>query len=162
MAGAVLLASVPPHGLARASAELAWRDPAVWRAMGAFATRGPKDADLGALRRGLFAGAVTEEAFAAMGARMGRESMAAMMRATLGPPFAPLRRPGFPVLVAGGAEDRLVPPLDQALTALTYGCARIVAPGLGHMAMLEPGWDGLAGGIVGWARDAVAARPVTT
>ncbi|MGS4944343.1 alpha/beta hydrolase [Meridianimarinicoccus sp. RP-17] len=134
-AGTVLLASVPPYGTWRASAELALTAPHVWRMLGRFALEGPAAADMDLMRQVFFPGGVRDRTFLALVANLRDESLAALVQASGWPPFAPLPGPREDVLVIGGGRDVVVPPTDTWLTAGYYGTRPVILPGAGHMLM---------------------------
>jgi len=153
-AGTVLLCSVPPYGLWRASAELALTDPVLWIELARMSLYGPGAIDPAVLREGLFPGGISDRDFARLQAQMRDESLAALVQTVGLPPFAPPPGPRSDVLVAGGAWDRLVPPTDLRLSALYYGGMPVVAPKVGHVPMLEAGGAALVPAIL----DFIAAR----
>jgi hypothetical protein len=55
-----------------------------------------------------------------------------------------------PVLVMGAAEDRITPPRVQRKIATRYGAPYEEAAGHAHMLMLEDGWEGPFGTVLGW------------
>ena len=137
-AGTVLLASVPPYGTWRASAELALTAPQVWRMLGQFALNGPAGADMALMREVFFPGGVTDRVFRTVVDNLRDESLAALVQAGGWPPFAPFPGSRRDVLVIGGGRDRVVPPTDIWLTAGWYGTRPVVLDGAGHMLMHEP------------------------
>lgn len=137
-AGTVLLASVPPYGTWRASAELALLAPEVWRMLAGFALHGPAGADMALMRQVFFPRGVADRTFAALAANLRDESLAALVQASGWPPFAPLPGPRGDVLVIGGGRDVVVPATDTWLTAGYYGTRPVILPGAGHMLMHDP------------------------
>lgn len=137
-AGTVLLASVPPYGTWRASAEMAMLQPELWCNLALFSLWGLNAVDLNVLRKGFFPGGIEDAVFEGLVQNLRDESLTATLQAAGLPPFAPL--PGFrrDVLVLGGARDRMVPTLDTVMTAAYYGSMARIIPGAGHMMMLEP------------------------
>lgn len=55
-----------------------------------------------------------------------------------------------PLLLFSGSDDRFIPTKTVARVARRYGAPLNVMPGHGHMIVLEPGWEELAGTIAGW------------
>ena len=65
----------------------------------------------------------------------------------------PMRRnrpPGMPVMVLGAAQDRSVSRAALRATASAYRTHAEVLPAMGHDIMLEPGWETGAARIHGW------------
>jgi pimeloyl-ACP methyl ester carboxylesterase len=56
----------------------------------------------------------------------------------------------LPMLVIGGDQDRFIPLSVVTKVAARYGAPLRVAPGRGHMLLLEPGWEEIAGWIDQW------------
>ncbi|MFP4233587.1 MAG: alpha/beta hydrolase [Nitriliruptoraceae bacterium] len=136
----VLLASVPPdHGLEVATA-LARHDPAAFTR--ALAGRPPQP------RPATLYGPRTDPATARRGTdRLGPESWLATQQLVLP------RRTGeltSPLLVLGGAEDRVVPPSAVIRTARRFGVQARLLRGMGHQLMLEPDQDAVLRLVLGW------------
>jgi pimeloyl-ACP methyl ester carboxylesterase len=56
------------------------------------------------------------------------------------------------MLVLGAERDILVPPSDVEQAARAYGTAAEIFPGMGHVMMLEAGWQKVADRIIEWTR----------
>ncbi len=149
-AGSVLLCSVPPYGLWRASAEMAFTDPLLWLEMARMSLYGPTAVDPTLLRETLFPGGVSNRDFDRMQANLRDESLMALAQ-TLGlPPFAPPPGPRRDVLVIGGGRDRLVPAIDLHMTAFYYGGVPVFLPEAGHVPMLESAGTAAVRAILDW------------
>ncbi len=143
LAGLVLLCSVPPYGLGRASAEMLAFRPKTWATLARLVSQGMTSASPKALESIFLPGGAAPEVLDWLTRNLTDEAMAAMVQAMGWRPIAPppvwlapfLSRP--PVLVIGGSKDLLVPPTDVGLTALWHGGRAHVIPGAGHMPMLE-------------------------
>ncbi|MFV0359080.1 alpha/beta hydrolase [Tropicimonas sp.] len=147
-AATVLLCSVPPYGLWRASFETAMCNPLLWMALARFSLFGVSEVDTGLMRRNLFPGGITEAEFQRLLPRFTDESLAATIRTTGFPPFAPLPGPRADMLVIGASQDRLLPLTDICLTGLYYGVAPKIVRGAGHMPMYEPAHAGETAGLI--------------
>jgi pimeloyl-ACP methyl ester carboxylesterase len=55
-----------------------------------------------------------------------------------------------PLLVIAGADDKFIPAKIVSRVARRYGAPLRVMPGRGHMLVLEPGWQELAGIVADW------------
>ena len=87
-------------------------------------------------------------------ARMTDESPLAQLETI----FAPRpQRSTAPVLVMGGARDRLVPAHDVVRTAKTYGTRARLFSAMGHDLMLDGGWDHALDVMLGWLDEQVPA-----
>jgi len=154
-AATVLMSSVPPYGLWRASLEMALTNPALFGALQDFSLGGIAALNHAVMKANLFPGGDTAHAYARMVPQLTDESLKAMMGSLGWPPFAPLPHPRRDVMVIGGTEDRFVPALDATATAFYYGTVPRIVPGAGHMMMHEAVAPGVAGDI----RDFLESRP---
>ncbi|WP_240722691.1 alpha/beta fold hydrolase [Poseidonocella sp. HB161398] len=135
----VLLASVPPYGLWRASMEMAWLNPELYMALMDFSMAGLNPGNIGVMRHNLFPRGISDRDFGELVPKMTDESLRAMTQALGFPPFAPLPGPQSDVLVIGGELDRMVPVPDAYGTAFYYGGIPRIIPGAGHVLMMgEP------------------------
>lgn len=150
LAGTVLLCSVPPYGLWRASLETLWLNPVLWKELVLFSLFGLEKTNIAVLRRNLFPNGVDDAIFIRLLERMQNESPAAINSAIGWPPIAPppLTQPN--VLVIGGMRDSLVPPLDVVMTAAYYGVEPHLLEGAGHMLMYEPAGHTAAQIVLDW------------
>lgn len=55
-----------------------------------------------------------------------------------------------PLMVITASEDRFVPPKVVERIARRYGTPLVIAYGRGHMVILEPDWESLAGRVADW------------
>ena len=149
-AGTVLLCSVPPYGMWRASLEAFWLNPILWKELVVFSLFGLERTDIEVLRKNLFPGGVDDAVFLRLLDRAEDESLIAMNGAIGWPPIAPppLSQPNM--LVIGGMNDMLVPPLDVTLTAAYYGVEAHLLQGAGHMLMYEPAGHEAAELVLAW------------
>ncbi len=157
LAGCVLLCSVPPYGLWRASLEMLLRTPDLWREMGVYSLCGLAAADMEVVRRGLFPSGIDDSSFDRLAARLQDESIRAVSGALGWSPFAPPPLSQSNMLVIGGAEDRLVPPMDVALTGLYYGVQAHIIAEAGHMLMFEESGVRAADIVLKWLDQLTAA-----
>ncbi|HXQ15076.1 MAG TPA: alpha/beta hydrolase [Caulobacteraceae bacterium] len=58
-----------------------------------------------------------------------------------------------PVLAVAGERDRVHPPATVAQIAERYGGATLVMDGMSHWLVGEPGWEGVATGVLGWLEE---------
>ncbi|MCX6396349.1 MAG: alpha/beta fold hydrolase [Propionibacteriales bacterium] len=150
-AGAVLVASVPPRGVIGVVAGLARRHPGrLLRSLSTFdlypLVRGPERT-----REMFYSGALDDAAVARYSAALGNESYRAFLdMMVLSLPRRTKIRGRAPMLVLGGAEDRIFPPADVRATAAAYGTTAQIFDGMAHNLMLEVGWERVAEAIEEW------------
>jgi pimeloyl-ACP methyl ester carboxylesterase len=148
--GAVLLASVPPQGLLSSSLALAFSNPRLFSDVNSMMHHGR--VPLEALQRVLFAHPVEVEKLRACYRRMQLESQRAMWDMTFFN-LPHLRRGRCPpMLVLAAGSDILVPASQAQLVATYYGTEAEVFPDMGHLMMLEAGWQQVADRIIAWMR----------
>lgn len=135
----VLLAPVPPEGLWASNLRLLLDDPALWRQVARLSDM-PGTADP-ALATRLFGPRMPEAAARRVVARLGGESGAAILEAQAPQPVLPGWAAACPATVITGGADRLIPPDAAWRCALWHGTVPQVLPELGHLLMLEPGWE---------------------
>jgi alpha-beta hydrolase superfamily lysophospholipase len=144
----VLVASAPPvHGLGFATAMLR-HDPATARRRRSSGPHRPRDGTF-------FGSAMPHDEARRHTARLGEEAVAAAWQVAL-----PRRVPDVraPVLVLGGADDRLLSPRDVIRTARTYGTQARIFPGMGHDLMLGPGNLGVLDVMLDWLEEHAVRR----
>src|SRR5512141_1543613 len=148
--GAVLMASVPPQGLLSASIALAFSNPGLFADLNSMLHRGR--ASLATLQHALFASPVAPDELLAYYRLMQPESQRAMWDMTFFD-LPRLRRERCPpMLVLGADSDVLVPPSQAEQAARSYGTEAEIFTGMGHVMMLEAGWQKVADRIIEWLR----------
>jgi non-heme chloroperoxidase len=147
--GLVLMASVPPYGLAPSLLTMGLTDPDLLGRISLLETRGDR-ASMATLARALFSVDGGETAARRYIGRMhGGYSRAArdLMRHDL----VPLRaRYPAPVLVLGARNDAFLTPVAVRATARTYATRAHIFPDMAHAMMLEPRWEQVAEHIAAW------------
>jgi pimeloyl-ACP methyl ester carboxylesterase len=149
-AGTALMASVPPGGLMSANIAMMWSEPRLWRELSAMFTSGPRSADLGVLREGLFSNRIDAVEFERFAARVGDESRVIGFELQGLRPFAPMPWQAPPMLVLGGSADRFIRKQDLYATAAWYGVEAAILPDLSHSVMLDPDWQRAADALLAW------------
>lgn len=149
-AGAALMASVPPGGLMSANIAMMWSEPRLWRELSAMFTSGPRSADLGVLREGLFSNRIDAVEFERFAGRVGDESRVIGFELQGLRPFAPMPWQTPPMLVLGGSADRFIRKQDLYATAAWYGVEAAILPDLSHSLMLDPDWKRAADALLAW------------
>jgi pimeloyl-ACP methyl ester carboxylesterase len=153
----VLMAPVPPHGLAGSLFTLATRDPPLFAALNTMQlANAGEDAALRGVRDYLFSQTVSEADTRRHLTRMQRESSRAL--ADLAWPQHLWIRPavGIPALVLGAERDAFFPLSMINEAAAFHDVKPRVFPDMAHVMMLEPGWQDVAAAIVDWL---VASNP---
>jgi len=148
--GAVLMASVPPHGLLAASITLAFSNPGLFADLNAMLHRGR--ASVASLQHALFASPIAPDELRAYYRLLQPESQRAMWDMTFFDLSRVRRERCPPMLVLGAERDILVPPSQTEEVARAYGTQAEVFPGMGHVMMLEVGWQQVADRIIEWVR----------
>lgn len=150
LAGAALVASPGPAGLAPTLWRLASASPDVLTALmiaqvGGGAMLGPADA-----RRAFFTEDTPDEWIAAVAFPPSPESPAALFDGLAWDlPFWPAAR-RTPMLALMGDADAFVPLTDLWALALAYGAETEILPGRGHGLPFDPAWQSLAWRINAW------------
>lgn len=156
-AGLVLMASVPPHGLMRASWSMYHRNPSLWDELLKASAGDMNGVDFGVLERGLFSAFAAPEDREQLLRRLAAPAVQASVELMGWQPIAPLPWLAPPTLVIGGARDDFVPLTDVLLTGAYYGQTPDILPECGHAIMLEPGWRSAAERICAWLNARFAA-----
>lgn len=162
-AAAVLMASVPPHGLAGSFIGMAFGNPGLFVDMAKMQVFGPAVSDGDSVRRALFSDETPQDTIDKMLYRLQGESTMAIFD-LLGldlPSSAPTL--DLPVLVLGAENDSFVFRGALEATARTYRTRPIIFPRMAHAMMLEHHWETVAKTILDWLNDilpdAEAASP---
>lgn len=148
--GAVLLAPVPPTGLATIATRLAVERP---DALAHMMRLDPMrlSADVLTALRPFYFGERTDPALLDQASgHISAESPRAILDLSLRLHWAAPERNGTPLAVIGAGDDRICTPADVRATARHHGVEAIIVPGLAHMLMLEPGWESVASAIARW------------
>jgi pimeloyl-ACP methyl ester carboxylesterase len=155
---AVLMASVPPHGMVGTFFGMAFSNPMLFRELAMVQMFGPRVANGESIRRALFSEDTPEEVIQKCMPRMQAESSLAIFD-LMGLDLPPSSRTlDFPVLVMGAENDAFVYRGGLEATAQTYGTKAEIFPGMAHAMMLEHGWEKVADRILGWLDEPAPAR----
>lgn len=147
---AVLMASVPPHGMVGTFFGMAFSNPMLFRELAMVQMFGPRVANGDSVRRALFSPDTPEEVIQKCMPRMQAESSLAIFD-LMGLDLPPSSRSlDFPVLVMGAENDAFVYRGGLEATAQTYGTTAEIFPGMAHAMMLEHGWEKVADRILEW------------
>lgn len=149
--GAVLLASLPPGGVAGVVTSLSVRHPLAMLRANLLLSLRPLVGTVALVRELLFTASTPQHVVDSCHARLQDESYPAFidMLAFVRP--AP-RRVRAPVLVIGAEMDGIIDAAEIHNTARAYGVEPLIFPGMGHDMMLEAGWQEVADRIDAWVR----------
>ncbi|RXZ42164.1 alpha/beta hydrolase [Crenobacter cavernae] len=148
-AAVALLASVPPSGLAASSWRLTTRSPAMLMRLNLY-QQGQYQPDLAELREMLFSPAASDRTIAEFARHAQPESQRAVLEMAFVPPLLQPRLPDVPALVLGATGDALISADDVAATARRLRSPAEMLPGIGHMMMLDAGWERVAARLLSW------------
>jgi non-heme chloroperoxidase len=151
-AGAVLMASVPPRGLAGPGLSLAIWNPVAALSIGAAQSLGGRWGAPEVMQDALFSSALGASQALGYLARMGPESTQAMLDMYGGDLPDPGHTAVCPMLVLGAADDALIPGAFVRATARGYGAPLRVLDGIGHVMMLDAAWESAADCLLDWMR----------
>ncbi|WP_018259889.1 alpha/beta hydrolase [Methylobacterium sp. WSM2598] len=149
--GLVLLAPLPPDGLALVGARIALTDPGFWVEALAGALLPGRGPAVALSRHWLFSEGLSFERARAYAARMSAESPVALAEAHWPAPTVPAALMGLPALVVGGARDRMIWPATTWRTALYHGAQHRTVPDIAHFLQLDYGAEGVARLLIDWA-----------
>jgi pimeloyl-ACP methyl ester carboxylesterase len=144
---AVLMASVPPHGLLGSLLGMALTNPVLDREIAWAQALEPRSV---AVRRALFSDDTPDDEVRGYLDRFQPESTLVILD-LLGLDLPPSRpRLNLPVLVLGAENDGFVFSGALEATARTYRTRPEILPGLAHAMMLDHGWERVARRILDW------------
>lgn len=147
---AALLAPVPPTGLVPVAARLAVERPDYFaHMMGLDPMRLSVDV-LEALRPFYFSDRVDRAILAESASHLASESPRAILDLSMRLHWLKPERNDAQLMVLGAEGDRICTPNDARATARHHGVEAVILPGMAHMLMLEPEWEGAARAIAGW------------
>ncbi|MEL6182592.1 MAG: alpha/beta fold hydrolase [Myxococcota bacterium] len=158
IAGAVLMASVPPTGLLWPAAWVAITQPMLAQRLALMATGGPRLAALlgsgrQSIDRALLATDVADKDRERYMTLFQGESQRVALDMSSVDPFLACRVPSrLPMLILGAERDLLVPRSVVAMTGLTYSRPWNIVPRLAHVMMLEAEWERAMSPILTWLK----------
>lgn len=150
IAGAVLMASVPPNGLAGPGLSLAVWNPAAALNIGSVQAMGGDRGSPSVMRDALFSSHIQHQTALAFLAKMGPESTRAMMDMYGGDLPAIDMPPSVPIHVLGASDDELIPSAFVRATARRFGTSPHILDDMGHLMMLDAEWTQAAESVLDW------------
>ena len=159
---AVLMASVPPHGLLGTFCGIAFTNPLMFYELGMIQTLGPWMADAAAVRRALFSDDTPPAVIERVVPRLQAESSMVVLD-LVGldlPPSTPSAELQTPVLVLGAENDAFVFRGGLEATAKAFRTVPEIFPSMAHAMMLEAGWEAVAARICDWLEETLALEPL--
>lgn len=153
VAGAVLMAPVPPQGLAGSAFLLAAQDPELFREIGLIQYAHPAYATLAGLKKAMFSASIGDDEALAYFKRMQQESQRALFDLSWPQYFWIGAAGDLPVKVMGAELDAFFPPYMIRETGRVYGAEPDIIPDMAHAMMLEPHWERAAERMLAWLRE---------
>jgi pimeloyl-ACP methyl ester carboxylesterase len=149
---AILLASVPPHGAGPAALRVAWRHPLAFLKTNLQMRLGPLVGTPELAHDMLFSREMPAEQVRAYFAKLQDETYLGFLDMMLLNLPRPRRVAPLPLLVLGGAADRIFSPGEVRATARAYRATGQIYPHLPHDLILEAGWQAVADKMITWLR----------
>jgi pimeloyl-ACP methyl ester carboxylesterase len=149
-AGAVLVASVPPTGVLRATLRIARHHPVPFVKANASLRLSPLVATPELVRNLLFSGWTPDEQIDTYQQRLQDESYRGFLDMLALNLVKTKHVNRLPMLVLGAEEDAIVSQSQIHRTAAVYGAEAEIFPNMGHDMMLEPEWAAVAERIHIW------------
>jgi alpha-beta hydrolase superfamily lysophospholipase len=146
---AVLMASAPPRGVARATLRVALRHPVAFVKANLTMSMMPLFGTPQLAREALFSADMPQDKVARYFSRLQDESYRAYLD-MMGLSLPGSSQVKSPILVMGAGDDRLIAQKEIETTARTYRTQAVVVPGMAHDMMLEAGWQAVADQILEW------------
>lgn len=146
---AVLLASVPPTGVARIALRVARRHPLVIIKSLLTLHMYPIIGTHQLAREAFYSADMPQEKVQDYFSRLQDESIRGFLDMLIPNRFNP-GQAHTPLLVLGAADDGFISPREIATTARAYGVNEEIFPGMAHDIMLEAGWQTVADRILMW------------
>ena len=152
-AAAVLVASVPPTGVAGATARIARSHPVQFLKANATLRLAPLVATPKLVHHLFFSATTSPTDVGRYQRRMQDESYRAFLDMLVLDRVKTARSSAVPLLVLGAGDDAIIATAAVRRTAITYGTEAEFFPGAGHDMMLDPQWSAVATRIAQWLAD---------
>lgn len=152
LAAVVLMAPVPPTGLAAPAMQLVMQNPSLF--MDVARAHAGEMASPASLQQALFSDSVPDWLSESLIGRFQHESRLAVAGLYAGHIPNTVALWGTPMRVVGARRDQLIPPAHVQWTASLCGCSAHIYEDMGHGLMLEPGWEAVAADTADWLAEA--------
>ncbi|MGO9286776.1 alpha/beta hydrolase [Mycobacterium sp.] len=149
-ARAILVASVPPTGVLRATLRIARRHPVPFVKANASLRLAPLVATPELVRELFFSASTPDEQVKAYQQRLQDEGYRGFLDMLALNLVKTKQVKRVPMLVLGAGDDAIVSQRQIRRTAALYGAEAEIFPNMGHDMMLEPGWAAVAERIHLW------------
>ena len=153
---AVLLASVPSRGGLGATIRIAGRHPVAFLKTNLQLRLWPLVETRALAHEAFFSSSMSAEQVEAYFLKIQDESYRAFLDLLALNLPRPSKNTKVPMLVLGGADDKIFTPNEVRATARTYKADLEIFPNMAHDMMLEAGWQKVADRIIAWLRSKVA------
>ena len=153
---AVLMASVPPTGLAMPTLRLMLGDPWLFVQISLAHSWNPQVVDFKSARRAIFSHDIPDSELARFADKFQPESQRAIWDMTMADLPRRWRMKLPPLLVLGGEHDALFPPEMVRQTATAYGVEAEIFEKMAHALMLERGWEQIADRTIAWLSEQIS------
>jgi pimeloyl-ACP methyl ester carboxylesterase len=151
VAGTVLMAPVPPHGLMPSTLRMLAGDPLLYLQFGMMQFFGPAAMNTDVAQRAVFSQSPDRPDMSGYAAQVQRESQRALWDMTVHARGRPtLARRHGPMHVIAGGDDALFTAQETRAVAQLWDASWAVVPSLAHALMIEPGWQQAADSLIGW------------
>ena len=149
-AGAILMQSVPPTGVLRATLRIARHHPMQFAKVNVSLRLAPLVATPKLVRDLFFSASTPDKQVNTYQQRVQDESYRAFLDMLALNLVKPKRVNRVPMLILGAEDDTIFSQREIRRTAAVYGAEAEIFPDMGHDMMLEPGWQLVAERIDGW------------
>lgn len=149
-AGAILVASVPPTGVLRATLQIARRHPVPFVKANASLRLAPLVATPELVRELLFSASTPDAAINTYQQRLQDETYRGFLDMLALDLVKTKQVNRVPMLVLGAQDDAIVSQRQIRRTAEVYDAEAQIFPNMGHDMMLEPGWAAVVERIHAW------------
>lgn len=153
VAGLMLMAPVPPTGLAAPAMQLMIANPSLFADVARVHAGGAAAPER--LHSALFSDTMPAAKAKRMLSRFQPESRLAVAGLYVGHMPNVLALWGTPIKIVGASLDLLIPPAHVHWTASLAGVSAHIYEGMGHGMMLEPNWEQVAADIADWVAEAL-------
>ena len=150
--GAVLMSSMPPHGIYVTAMDMMLRRPALWMQMAVAQYIGPRATMHWVIRDGLFSPALPDAVAIRHLLRFQEESVVITWESMVHALTHRVREINTPIHIIGARQDAFVPAFEVEATARAYGTRAHIIDDLAHAMMLDANWEQAAQSVYRWIK----------